>query len=276
MQISSAGISTHYNHLGRRGHFLVLLHGWGCDWEIFSPILTELSKNYQVIVPDLPGFGSSEKPGLNPKKLAWNSLDYLIWLKDFLRQTVDAQPVVVAGHSFGGKLAALLAATQGQSDLANNSLQLKGLILIDSAGLPAPLTAQEQLSYTLSGLVPNFVKQVIPSILKRKVLASVDIAVDYQAATPELRAILQQIVREDIRENLRDITLPTLICWGALDKTTPLSQGKAFASAIFDNELVIFDQSQHYPFIDQPGKFIAAMTSFLNTTYNSDINLPDA
>jgi len=268
MQISSAGISTHYNQLGRRGQFLVLLHGWGCNWEIFSPIITELSKNYQVIIPDLPGFGKSDLPGLNPKKRAWDSLDYLIWLKDFLSQTISNQPVVVAGHSFGGKIAALLAATQGQSELADANLQLKGIVLIDSAGLPAPLTPKEQLSYSLSGLLPRFIKQAIPSILKRKVLASADVGTDYQAATPQLQAILRQIVREDIGENLKQITLPTLICWGALDKTTPLTQGEAFARAIFDNEFVVFDQSQHYPFIDQPGKFIATLTSFLSTAYN--------
>jgi pimeloyl-ACP methyl ester carboxylesterase len=267
MQISAAGISTNYQQLGRRGPLLVLLHGWGCSWEIFSPILTELSKTYQVIVPDLPGFGLSAVPTANSKNLAWDSLDYLVWLKDFLKKTVDNQPFVIGGHSFGGKLAALLAATQSQTEIADRSMQLKGLILIDSAGLPAPLTPKEQLSYALSGWVPSFVKQAIPTALKRKVLASADIAVDYQAATPQLQAILKRIVRENIGDNLRQITLPTLICWGALDETTPVNQAEAFAKAIFDNELVIFDQSQHYPFVDQPAKFIATVTSFLTTTY---------
>jgi pimeloyl-ACP methyl ester carboxylesterase len=164
----------------------------------------------------------------------------------------------------------LLAATQSQPDLASNQLQLKGIILIDSAGLPAPLTPKEQLAYALSGLLPSFIKQVIPSALKRKVLASAEIAVDYQAASVELQAILRRIVRENIADNLKEITLPTLICWGALDDITPFDQGEAFSKAIFDNTLVVFDQSHHYPFADQPAKFIATVTSFLATVYDSN------
>ena len=259
MHITCAGVSTHYQHLGRRGSLVVLLHGWGCTWEVFSPIISELTRQYQLIIPDLPAFGQSALPGLNAAGEAWSSRDYLAWLQDFLAQTVKGQDYVIGGHSFGGKLAALLAA---QNTVA--TARLKGLILIDAAGLPDPLTPKEQLAYTVSGLVPNFIKQSLPIKLKQRILAQAQVANDYQAASVDQQAVLRKIVREDLREILPQIVIPTLVCWGALDSTTPLHQGQAFAATIPGAQLEIFDQSQHYPFVDQPAKFIGAMEAFIS------------
>lgn len=261
MQITCANIITHYQHLGRRGPILVLLHGWGCTWEIFAPIIPELTREHQLIIPDLPAFGQSAYPGLNAKGEAWSSQDYLGWLEDFLAQTVKGQNFILGGHSFGGKLGALLGTMQAQQQ---STSPLKGLILIDSAGLPDPLTPKEQVLYTLSGLVPSFIKGAIPPQFKRQVLAQAQVADDYRAATADQQAILRKIVREDIREFLPQIAVPTLVCWGALDPTTPLHQGQAMAAEIPGAQLEIFDQSQHYPFIDQPAKFIGAVEAFVD------------
>ncbi len=261
MQINCANILTHYQHLGHRGPMVVLLHGWGCTWDTFAPIIPELTREHQLIIPDLPAFGQSAYPGLNAAGEAWSSQDYLIWLQDFLAQTVKGQSFILGGHSFGGKLAALLGAMQAQQPSLS---QLKGLILIDSAGLPDPLTPKEQLLYTLSGLVPSFIKGAIPAQFKRQVLAQAQVATDYQAATTAQQAILRKIVREDIRELLPQIAVPTLVCWGALDPTTPLHQGQAMAAEIPGAQLEIFDQSQHYPFVDQPAKFIGTVEAFVD------------
>ena len=259
MQITCAGRQTHYEHLGSKGPILVLLHGWGCSWEIFAPIVGELSREFQLILPDLPGFGQSALPGLNDQGFAWDSHDYLKWLKDFLRQTVSNKNFVIGGHSFGGKVAALLA----HQNTTTAEFKLQGLILIDSAGLPNPLALQEQFSYVLSSFIPGFLKRVVPSQLKNRLLAAANIATDYQAAQPELRAVLRRIVREDLRDELSQITLPSLVCWGSLDATTPLHQGREMTKLIHNAQLVEFDQSQHYPFADQPAKFIGTVSNFV-------------
>jgi pimeloyl-ACP methyl ester carboxylesterase len=261
MQIQCAGLTTHYQQLGHRGLKLVLLHGWGCNWEIFSPIITELSKKYQVIIPDLPGFGRSDTPSVI-NGVAWSSQEYGHWLTDFLTQTVEHQPFVLGGHSFGGKLTALFAAITTETTNVLKS-HLKGIVLIDSAGAPDPLNAREQLAYAISGVVPAFLKRAIPAELKRHWLAQVSVGTDYQAASPAQQAVLKRIVREDITANLPQITVPSLLLWGAMDDSTPLHQGETFARLIPHSQLVVLDQSRHYPFIDQPGKFLASLESFL-------------
>ena len=42
-----------------QGTPLVLLHGWGWNSAIWEPLVPELSKYYQVVMLDLPGFGQS-------------------------------------------------------------------------------------------------------------------------------------------------------------------------------------------------------------------------
>ena len=257
MQISAAGSTTSYQHLGSEGPILVLLHGWGCSWEIFAPIISELTRDFQLIIPDLPGFGGSSLP-LTKNGDAWSSQEYLEWLQDFIRQVVGDSAYAIGGHSFGGKLAALLASKQ-----PNN---LKKLIVIDASGLPDDLTPREFVSYTLSGFTPNFIKRMIPQSLKNKLLKTAEIATDYQAASPELQAVLRRIVRENIAADLAQIKVPTLVCWGEHDQTTPIHQGEKMAQHMSQSQLVRFEKSQHYPFIDEPSKFIGEVRSFLEST----------
>lgn len=253
MQISAAGSTTSYQHLGSEGPILVLLHGWGCSWEIFAPIIGELSRDFQLIIPDLPGFGGSSLP-LKKNNEAWSSQEYLVWLQEFLQQVVKDEKYVIGGHSFGGKLATLLASKQPQN--------LKGLMVSDASGLPDDLTPKEFISYTLSGFTPSFIKRMIPQSLKNKLLKTAEIATDYQAASSELQAVLRKIVRENIAADLAKITVPTLVCWGERDKTTPIHQGEKMAQLISGSVFIRFTQSQHYPFIDESSKFITEVRSF--------------
>ena len=58
------GIEVHYVRHGR-GMPLVLLHGWPEFWYVYRKNVPALAERFDVIVPDLRGFGESEKPGLD-------------------------------------------------------------------------------------------------------------------------------------------------------------------------------------------------------------------
>ena len=55
------GVNIHYVIEGD-GYPVVLLHGWPEMWFSWRKQIPVLSQNYQVIVPDMRGFGASEKP----------------------------------------------------------------------------------------------------------------------------------------------------------------------------------------------------------------------
>ena len=94
-----------YVRIGQ-GHPFLLLHGipgCGATW---LPVARELSADFELIVPDLLGFGGSERPrGLNSLHAAAQA-DALSCLLDEL----GLSSIAIAGHDFGGPVALLLHA----------------------------------------------------------------------------------------------------------------------------------------------------------------------
>ncbi len=245
MQLIAFLTPTHYQRIGQAPKKLVLLHGWGHSFETFSPIIPALADYFTLFLPDLPAFGRSADPVSLIANQAWDSQAYVTWLADFLTQTVGDDPFYLLGHSFGGKVAALYAAQVKPSNL-------KQLILMDSAGLPLPLTPKEQLVQSIAKLTPNSLKRLLHKNVVSRALESVGVAADYQHANDYQQAILRRVVREDISSSLPAITVPTTIIWGEKDETTPLSAGRRFASLIKGADLQVIASAGHCPFPDQP------------------------
>ena len=85
---------------------IVMIHGYTGSKENWYPLARELGGRYRLLIPDLPGWGESErKPGAMygfPQQAA--NVDA------FIRAVSPAKPVVLLGHSMGGGIAALAAA----------------------------------------------------------------------------------------------------------------------------------------------------------------------
>lgn len=243
MQVIAHQTATYYQKNGDHSQVIVLLHGWGHQSSTFAQLVPGLSDHFQVIVPDLPAFGKSAYPKSSDDQ-AWDSAAYVTWLHDFITQVIPDQPFILVGHSFGGKIAALYAATQ-------HDPHLKHLILMDASGLPLPLTLKEQLIQSIAHYLPPSLKQRVKT-MTQQILKSQGIAQDYQHASPAQQAILRKIVREDIAVQLSNIAVATDIIWGEQDTITPLSAGKRFVSLIPNATLHCVAQSGHVPFHDQP------------------------
>src|SRR5258708_26788707 len=78
---------------------VVLLHGLGATGASFLPMMWDLSRDHHVFVPDLPGFGESEKP-LRRLRPAF----FARWLVGFL-DAVAIDRALVPGNSMGGRVA---------------------------------------------------------------------------------------------------------------------------------------------------------------------------
>jgi pimeloyl-ACP methyl ester carboxylesterase len=242
-------VQTHYQQIGT-GTPLILLHGWGGSWESWHPIITQLSNDFQLIIPDLPAFGKSAEP-----LTVWDSADYANWLANFIEKTVSEKKYYLAGHSYGGKVAAIFAATA-------KHLPTK-LIIIDASGLPDPLTTQQKLQQQVLSLVPSALKNAIPHTLKQKVLTGLHTSTDHLDSSFYQRQVLRQIVQENIQESLQKISTPTLIIWGEHDESTPLHQGQAFAKYVSKSCFEVIKNTGHFPFIDKTAEFIQILTTYL-------------
>jgi pimeloyl-ACP methyl ester carboxylesterase len=82
-----------------RGPKLLLLHGLGCDHRTWLPVLSELSRHFTVIAPDLLGHGRSAKP-----RADYSVAGYANGVRDLLT-VLGVDRVTVVGHSLGGGVA---------------------------------------------------------------------------------------------------------------------------------------------------------------------------
>lgn len=84
---------------------IVMLHGFTGSKENWYPLARELGGRYRLLIPDLPGWGESErKPGA-----AYGFPQQAANVDAFIRALSPGRPVLLLGHSMGGGIAALAA-----------------------------------------------------------------------------------------------------------------------------------------------------------------------
>lgn len=235
-------MKIHYLEFGQKGQTIVFLHGWQTSSQSFSPLVPFLYQDYHLFLLDLPGFGQSSSPPDN-----FSSFDYAKTVTKWLKQK-KLKKIILLGHSFGGKVAAIIAAKQPKL--------ISKLILIASAGLP-----HAKKYYRLKRYLPKRALKVI-SPLWQKFFASRD----YRQAG-KLRPIFKNIVKENLAPIFSQIKIPTLIIWGSKDKELPLQDGQKIQQLINKSRLVTIEAG-HFPFWDNPQKIARLIKEFAKNEKN--------
>jgi len=187
---------------------MVFLHGWGANRENLRGIGVLFQHEYQVHLIDLPGFGETPLPPSD-----WGTPNYTDLVHQYLTERIKG-PIVLVGHSFGGRVSLRLA--------ARHLPQLRAFVLMGTPGLPA------------HGLSKARVRRWGIRTLRKLLIAVKPLAgdgpvewhtrrygsKDYLAAGA-LRSILVRTVNEDLTECARAVDRPVLLLWGADDTETP-------------------------------------------------------
>ena len=222
VKININGLEIDYLDKGK-GEVLVWLHGWakGIGKEKYQELIDNLARDFRVIAIDLPGFGNSDEP-----KKPWGVVDYTNLVKEFL-DNINIEKYVLAGHSFGGRLAIVLAASEKQ--------KIEKLILVDSAGIERKNLIMK-LWLSLLSLVPKKIKIILRGDIGSK---------DYREASGVMKQSIKLVVGENLEKIIGKITVSTLIVWGSEDKTTPLWQGQLINKLINGSKLTVVEGANH-------------------------------
>lgn len=228
----SVGFSKYtisYEIIGR-GEEIVFLHGWGAKKEVMKKAFGEHLKNFRQVYIDLPGFGASTiKSPLNTK-------DYAKIISAFLKD-IGSQPLCIVGHSFGGKVGALL--------------EPRVLVLLSSAGIPN----KKRLSVRMKIAIFKFLKLFGFGHLYR-LFASKDVA----GMSAVMYETLKNVVNEDFSSVFRDCCSQALVFWGEDDKTTPLANGKKISELLRNCKDFVPLSGDHFFFLTH-GKIISEQIS---------------
>jgi pimeloyl-ACP methyl ester carboxylesterase len=196
---------------GKNAPVVLALHGWARSHHDFDAVLrpADGSPVFDAVALDLPGFGATPPP---PDR--WGAADYAACVSGALDDM--ARPVVVVGHSFGGRVAVHLAA---RCPAAVRALVLTGVPFL-RLGPPLRPARGYRLVRVLhrAGLVGEDRME-----RARQRYGSTD----YRAAEGIMRQVHVRSVNETYEDQLDAVACPVDLVWGEDDTVVPIAVAEA-------------------------------------------------
>lgn len=239
-------LNIYYEKLGRKGKKVVLLHGWGQNTEMMAFIADFLKQHFIVYNIDFPGFGKSDEP-----TSAWSCDDYTEFLRDFCQKNKIDNPIFIA-HSFGCRIAVRYAYKYGAYKMA----------LTGAAGI----RDTRHIEWYIRTYTYKLAKKLLPKALLDKYTNKVG-SEDYKNTSGIMRQTFVKVVNDDIKPLLKDVNAETLLVFGENDEATPVSKGKLMEKLMPNAALVIFENGDHFAYINQAQRFNAVLDAFLRSDY---------
>jgi pimeloyl-ACP methyl ester carboxylesterase len=235
------------------GRPILLLHGFDTV-DPQAPFLETLARHGEIIALSAPGFGKSPRPK------DFDTVYDLVHLYLAVLDSLSGDKVSVLGLSFGGWLAAEVAAACPH--------RIERLILADPLGIKigdretpdifdifngSPDEVRRRSWHDPEGSAPDWDEMS-------------DAALVIHARNREalcLYAWHPYMYNPQLRRWLGRIDVPTLVLWGESDRIVSPDYGRAFAAKIPGARFELIARAGHHPEIEQPETFVEHVTRFL-------------
>lgn len=261
----------------QQGLPVLLIHGYGSLIDYWGPVMPAVAQSSTCYALDLYGFGySAPLPG-TPSRKIWADQ-----VADFIQRVVH-RPVIVIGHSLGGVVAAQV--------VADYPHLARGLVLINSTGLPGTASFyafHEQIVYRLicmpylgellslvfGGPLGVWRFLIILYYRRDRIRSDIIKMLSGPLKQPGAALFRLRVLRayEELCLQLKpgDVTVPTLLLWGARDRAFPLWVAHGLRQQMFPHaELTIIPESGHCPFDETPEVFCDILLPWLEKINNS-------
>jgi pimeloyl-ACP methyl ester carboxylesterase len=252
-----SGVPVHYWRAGEgNGRALILLHGgYGNAWANWGDIMPTLGQTFDVIAPDLPGWGQSQA-------LPRRSLSALVeWLNGFI-DALSLEQAALAGHSFSGLIARLTA--------AKYPARVPALLLIDGGVIPF-LPPVARVIVSAPGIGRLLFRQVARGATRRSSVSRLfhdpDVMTDafYEnvAAHRGALAQLMHLIATSAIPEQRQPQCPVLVMWGEEDGIASTRTAELIQSEIPGAQLSLIAECGHMPHLEVPEVLIAQIEQWL-------------
>tara|TARA_Y100001958_G_scaffold144689_1_gene122754 strand:+ start:1196 stop:1903 length:708 start_codon:yes stop_codon:yes gene_type:complete len=199
---------------------ICFLHGWGGesnDWK-------NISKEFEFIAIDIPGFGKSV-----PFELSGSPEFYADYLFKLIPDSVE----IIVGHSFGGVVAVHLSLLK----------KYKKIVVIGSPLIRSPL---QENPFSLFKLYKYLNKLNIISDRRMEKIKKNYGSYDYRNANKDLRVTLIKSINHNLAEVLPKLNTHVELVYGEFDLIAPLENGKIANSLIPDSKLTVLLKENHF------------------------------
>jgi sigma-B regulation protein RsbQ len=257
------------NIVGREdGPTIMLVHGFGCDQNLWRLVVDRLKAGFRLVLIDLVGSGLSDPEAWDAEK--YSSLSG--YAGDILEivDELDLADVVFVGHSVSA-IIGVLAAITNPSRFASLVLLTPSPCYIDDAEYRGGFSKAD-IAELLESLEQNYLgwsKAMAPVIMgtpDRPELQD-ELAETFCRADPEhARVFARATFLSDNRADLAQVPLPTLVIECTQDVIAPREVGAYVHAHIPDSRLVTLDAVGHCPHVSAPDETAAAIAAFARPT----------
>lgn len=229
---------VHYEALGR-GRPVIFLHSWVGSWRYWIPAMQSVSISYRSYALDLWGFGDTARSG------TYSIEDQCLLLQEFI-ESLGIGRLALIGHGLGALVAFHYTAAHPD--------QIDRLLMVSLPWEKGDIN--QRLEH---GSIPDLVEWLLSR------LSTAD-AVRLEAPKADRQAVLTSLQDFDhapVCSRLPQMSTPYLLVYGWNDiAVTPPTLDDA--AALPENaHLIGFDDSGHYPMLDESAKFNRLLMDFL-------------
>jgi pimeloyl-ACP methyl ester carboxylesterase len=227
---------------------VIALHGWQRDRRDFKAVFENQDK-ITALCLDLPGFGLSPEPGAN-----FNSRDYANLVFDIFRDF--NHPVILLGHSFGGRVAAALG------EVAKD--RIRSIIIVAT-----PLVAVNYKNAPFSYRIYRFLrKKNLISEARFLKIRNKYASNDYQKASLVMKKIMNTALEESKNgiyvKWLNSSNCPVRLIWGENDREIPVEIALKAKQELKNAQLEIIPDAGHLIPIETPYVLLNSCLELVN------------
>lgn len=249
------------------GEPVLLVHGFGSSgytWRFVAPELA--AAGYRVVIPDLYGFGWSDRP---EEPFDYTPAGQAVMVR-LLMDRLGIERAHLVGHSFGGGVA--LKTWEAAPDRVR-SLALVATTLPTISRAPnADFRFYRPLAYLgvrLLGLTRWFVRAALERSVFDPAFVTDELVDAYRARLglvgPAGRydSLTRPIPRERLEITLSEVDAPVLLVWGEDDRLIPIKHGRRAAGLFPDATLVVYPDTGHLVMEERPERLTGRLLQFL-------------
>lgn len=243
------GIQLAYERHGK-GTSLVLLHGYPLDHHLWDDIVPLLKDTFDLILPDLRGFGDSTTVATP------YTMDDLATDIAGLLGHLGIQKTAIAGHSMGGYVALAFA--------QHFPKRMTGLGLVSSQVLADPPDRKEGRYKSAVEVAEKGIGGVVETMTTKftsdpRLQAFARASMQKQKPAAYIGALKAMAERPDFTPLLSKIQYPVVLVHGDADVLIPIDRAREVKAAVPTAHLVEISGAGHMPMMEAKEKTAEAL-----------------
>jgi pimeloyl-ACP methyl ester carboxylesterase len=262
--ITPDGVRLRVCERGAGDRAIVLVHGWKMSHRVFDHPIHRLQRQFRVIAYDLRGMGESEKANCR-----YDFDEHARDLGHVIRH-FGLEDATLVGWSMGCSVS--LSYLQSDGHGVARQILINGPIRLartDDDAFPwsmTPATLQgyfaaieedwpeKERGFTVESMMPGAHPDLVDAIFQ----------ITQQTPLDVVLKVVREQVKLDFRDFLRELEIPVLALYGRHDPYYPVELAAWIAEQCPHGDHVIFEQSAHYPFIEEKERFAEVVAEFAN------------